>query len=82
VVDARCKFWDYDFGWAGSIHDWTLLQKLEIGNKTILRAFLPYKFIGDVAYPMCPWFYSPFKGAKEGLSKEKLIGTLFNLVLE
>jgi hypothetical protein len=21
-------------------------------------AFLPYKFIGDTAYPMHPWFYS------------------------
>lgn len=20
VVDARCRFWDYDFGWAGRCH--------------------------------------------------------------
>jgi len=31
----------------------------------MLGAFLPYKFIEDAAYPMRPWFYSPFKGAKE-----------------
>ena len=27
VVDSKCKFWDYDFGWCGWIHDWTLFQK-------------------------------------------------------
>ena len=24
VVDSQCKFWNYDFGRAGSIHDWVL----------------------------------------------------------
>jgi hypothetical protein len=32
--------------------------------------FLPYKLIKDV-YPMWPWFYSPFKGEKDGLPKYK-----------
>jgi hypothetical protein len=32
---------------------------------------LPYKLIGDIAYPMKPWFYSPFKGEKEGLPRAK-----------
>lgn len=27
VVDVDCKFWDYDFGWVGRIHDWALFQK-------------------------------------------------------
>jgi hypothetical protein len=30
-------------------------------------AFLPYKLIKNVAYPMRPWFYSPLKGEKKGL---------------
>ncbi len=30
--------------------------------------FLPYKLITNVDYPMHPWFYSPFKGEKNGLS--------------
>ena len=34
-------------------------------------AFLPFKFIGDAAYPMRPWFYSPFKGKRDRLSREK-----------
>jgi hypothetical protein len=32
---------------------------------------LPYKLIGDVAYPMRQWFYSPFKGKMEGLPRIK-----------
>ena len=34
-------------------------------------AFLPFKFIGHVAYPMRPWFYSSFKGKKDGLPRKK-----------
>ena len=33
IVDLKCKFWDYDFGWCGRIHDWALFQKTEIGIK-------------------------------------------------
>jgi hypothetical protein len=69
VVDAKCQFWDYDFGWAGSCHDWTVFQRSDLGRHTMRNAFLPYKLIGDAAYPMRPWFYSPFKGT--GLSAEK-----------
>jgi hypothetical protein len=29
------------------------------------------KLIGDVVYPMHPWFYSPFKGEKDGLPQYK-----------
>ena len=71
VVDSKCKFWDYDFSWCGQIHDWALFQKTEIKEKTMKYTFLPLKFINDAAYPMRPWFYSPFKGEKDGLSKEK-----------
>jgi hypothetical protein len=69
VVDADCKFWDYDFGWAGSCHDWTVFQRSQLGLRTLRGEFLPYKLIGDAAYPMRPWFFSPFKGT--GLSAEK-----------
>jgi hypothetical protein len=71
VVDKDCKFWDFDFGWVGRCHNWTLFQNIEIGKKVISGAFLPYKLIGDAAYPMRPWFYSPFKEKKEGMSKAK-----------
>jgi hypothetical protein len=71
VVDAKCKFWDYDFGWTWRNHDWALFQIVEIGKRIMSGAFLPYKLIGDVAYPLHPWFYSPFKGEKNGLSQKK-----------
>ena len=34
-------------------------------------AFLPFKFIDDVAYLMRHWFYSSFKGEKDGLFRDK-----------
>ena len=69
VVDSKCKFWDYDFGWCGRIHDWALFQKIEIGKNTMKGAFLLFRFIGDATYSMRPWFYSPFKREKDGLSR-------------
>ena len=30
---------------------------------------LPYKLMGDAAYLMRLWFYSPFKGEKDGLPR-------------
>jgi hypothetical protein len=71
VVDARCRFWDYDFGWAGRCHDWTLFQNSHIGKRIMSGQLAPYKLVGDAAYPMRPWFYSPFKGEKEGLPRAK-----------
>ena len=72
VLDSKCKFWDYDFGWCGQIHDWALFQKSEIGKKKTMKGtFLHFKFIGDATYLVRPWFYSPFKGKKNGLSIKK-----------
>jgi hypothetical protein len=51
--------------------NWALIQKKKIGKKTMSGLFLPFKLIGDAPYPMCPWFYSPFKGKKNGLSPKK-----------
>jgi len=71
VIDAKCKFWDYDFGWVGCCHDKTLFLKSNIDNKIMNGIFLPYKLIRDATYPMRPWFYSPFKGEKKGLPRAK-----------
>jgi hypothetical protein len=51
--------------------DWALFQKTKISKKTMNGAFLPYKLINDVVYLMHPWFYSPFKGEKNGLFRKK-----------
>jgi hypothetical protein len=69
VVDADCKFWDYDFGWAGSCHDYTVFQRIQLGLQTLRGEFLPYKLIGDAAYPMRPWTFSPFKSTGPSTKK-------------
>jgi hypothetical protein len=35
VVDSKCLFWDFDFGWAGSNHDWSVFQRTEIDKKLL-----------------------------------------------
>jgi len=35
VVNSKRLFWDFDFGWARSNHDWSVFQRTEI-NKKIL----------------------------------------------
>ncbi|HYP42886.1 MAG TPA: transposase family protein [Candidatus Nitrosocosmicus sp.] len=71
VVNSKCLFWDYDFGWAVSNHDWSVFQRTEIGKKFLRGKFKPYKLIGDATYPMRPCFILPFKGSKSRLSIEK-----------
>jgi len=39
VVNANCSFWDYDYGWANSIHDWAFFQKIELSNQSDGRQF-------------------------------------------
>jgi len=68
---AKCNFWDYDYGWACSIHDWALFQKNKLKKLSDEKKYLLYKLIRDVTYPMCPWFYFPFKGEKDWLLKYK-----------
>jgi hypothetical protein len=58
IVDTKYMFWDYEFGWAGSMHDWILFQLTKVERNYIKDTFLPYKLIGNCAYPMQPWIYS------------------------
>ncbi len=44
---------------------------MDLENCVIMHKFLPYKLIGNGANPMRPWFYSPFKGKKNGMPKYK-----------
>ena len=71
VVDNKCRFWDYDFGWAGLCHNWTLFRNSDIGKIVMKGELLPYKLMSDATYPMRPWFYFPFKGEKDGLPRAK-----------
>ena len=64
-------FWDYEFRWAGSLHEWSVFQVTRIGRGCIECKFQPYKLIGDAAYPVRLWMYCPFKGGKTTLSGNK-----------
>ena len=71
IVDTKCVFWDYEFGWAGSMHYWTLFQLTKFGKDCIKSKCLPYKLIGDCAYLVRPWIYSSFKGCAKSLEGYK-----------
>jgi len=45
VVDSKCRFWDYDFGWAGRCHNWTLFQNSDIGKRIMRGNLLSYKLL-------------------------------------
>ena len=61
-------FWDYEFGWAESLHDWNIFQVIRIGHECIKDKFQPYKLIENAAFPVRPWMYCPFKGGNTILS--------------
>jgi hypothetical protein len=67
IVNANYIFWDYEFGWAESLYDWTIFQQTKIGRACMEGKFLLYKLIGDAAYPIRPWMYCPFKGSFDHL---------------
>ena len=71
VVSAKCLFWDFDIGWAGSMHDANLWARTAIGQHCEAGKLAPYALVGDAAYPCRPWMLSPFKGHKDGLSREE-----------
>lgn len=59
--------------WVGKKKSWlVIMSKTDIGKRTMKGAFIPFKLMWDVTYPMHPWFYSPFKGKNNGLSWKKL----------
>jgi len=72
ICDVECKFSDYDFGWARGMHDWALFLKIDIGKHVVKGKAFPYKLIGDVTYPIRPWFWCPFKGGNSELSPKKM----------
>jgi hypothetical protein len=50
IVDANCIFWNYKFGWTGSLYEWIVFRQTKIGRTCVEGKFLLYKLIGDVTY--------------------------------
>lgn len=48
-----------------------VFQVTKIERACIKGRFQPYKLVVDVAYPMRPWMYYPFKGGKTTLSEKE-----------
>ena len=71
VVCSKCIFWDFDIGWAGSMHDANLWGRTDIGKYCETGKLSPYALVGDAAYPCRPWMFAPYKGHKDGLSREE-----------
>ena len=71
MVSSKCLFWNYDIGWAGSMHDANLWARTHIGNFCEQGRLAPYVLVGDAAYPCRPWMLAPFKGHKDGLTREE-----------
>ena len=53
------------------MHDANLWARTEIGQYCEVRKLAPYALVGDAAYPCRPWMLSPFKGHKDGLTREE-----------
>ena len=68
IVGPDCMFWDYEFGWAGSLYDWSVFQVTKIGHEYMEGKFQPYKLIRDAAYPVRPWMSCLFKDGNTTLS--------------
>lgn len=71
IVSSKCFFWDFDIGWAGSMHDTNLWARSDIGQFCAAGRLAPYALVGDAAYPCRPWMLTPYKGHKDGLSREE-----------
>ena len=71
VVSAKCLFWDFYIGWAGSLHDTNLWSRTAIGQYCEAGKLSPYTLVGDGAYPCRPWMLAHFKGHKDGLTREE-----------
>ena len=71
VVSSKCLFWDFDIGWAGSMHDANLWARTEFGKFCEDGTLSPYAVVGDAAYPCRPWMLAPFRGHRDGLTREE-----------
>jgi hypothetical protein len=78
VVDAKCQFWTYNFGWAGSCHDWIVFQRSDLRRHKMRNVFLPYKLMLLFQCGLGSIVHSKVLDCQ----LNKHIGTLFNLVLE
>ncbi|MCO5608366.1 hypothetical protein L7F22_062575 [Adiantum nelumboides] len=71
AVTTKWLVWDYHVGWAGLMHDWNVFQRTHLGRQCNEGALGNFCWLGDCAYLARFWMLPPFKGSKEGLTREK-----------
>ncbi|OAE32235.1 hypothetical protein AXG93_1089s1000 [Marchantia polymorpha subsp. ruderalis] len=62
VVSSKYLFWDFDIGWARSMHDANLWGRTAISQFCKAGKLAPYALVGDASYPCRPWMLAPFRG--------------------
>ena len=53
------------------MHDANLWARTAIGQYCESGKLSPYTLVGDAAYPCRPWMLAPYKGHKDGLTREE-----------
>lgn len=74
VVSPNCLIWDYDCGWCGSLHDWRLFKKSDLGRACAAKELGDYCLVGDAAYQPRWYMLTPYKGLKNlGITHEQYL---------
>jgi hypothetical protein len=71
IVDHNSCFWNYDIGWAGSLHDYNLFKRSKAFDRCEEGSLQGFLLVGDAAYQPRTYMLTPFLGCKEGLSRER-----------
>jgi hypothetical protein len=71
IVDSNSCFWNYDIGWAGSLHDYNLFRRSKAFDNCEKGSLQGFTIVGDAAYQPRTYMLTPFLGCKEGLSRER-----------
>jgi hypothetical protein len=50
VENVKCSFWDYKYGWVGSIHDYVFFRKTNLKSCVMKDKSLLYKLRRDATY--------------------------------
>jgi hypothetical protein len=71
IVDSNSCFWNYDVGWAGSLHDYNLFKRSKAFDNCERGSLQGFTIVGDAAYQPRTYMLTPLLGCKEGLSRER-----------
>jgi hypothetical protein len=71
VVDADYKFWHFDIGRPGCMHDYKMFSLSDLHKRMERGELGQYALLGDAAYQPRLNMLTPFMGTKEGLTRDK-----------